>query len=768
MPFGVTDFGFGVAFTLKDEFSKTAQRIRGSFSGLNSEVSKHSGKIGLATSKMQEGMKNMGGAIVGGALIAGIRSVSLKAADMSDVMADTAKTTGITGDALFALRDQLEKIDTRTSVKDLLGIAKAGGALGIASKDIYKFTESVDKLFVALGDQYASAEELAMNLTKMRLVLKDVKTDDVGADLMHIGNALNFMGQNSSAVEKDIADVVSRMGGLGQAMGMNSSQIFGVSTALLELGVHAEVAGTNFPLMLQRMAKDSDKFAAAIGMDAAKFKDMVNKDVVGAIAHFATEAKKMAPNATSMAALLDQVGLEGGRLSEIFFKLGGNTDLMKQRIDEAGKALQKTDSIMQEFGLKNNTWAALIEKNRNAWEMFTTKIGEALIPILDKLLVALTWVMQKISDFVSTPLGKWVTIAVIALVGLVAVFSVLSFVIPMVSAAFTLMGVAIDIALGPIGLIVLAITGLIILLAKATDWISTGSDKWRIFGTVILYALGPIGQAVSAILNLNRGLEDFNALREGEGDVKEGFGGFWQKVGGVFTAVGEIWDSFTTKGFSLSLKTKEALEKMGILKFVENIGIWFVRVKRLWVDFKQSIVDLKNTVVDAISGMWDWFTKLGDRTDWLGSLFRTLVAPFVMIKNVLVKVWDFLSAGFDMIAEKIGAFIDRIKAIKDAVFGWFDDREELSRVGTNGEMLNVITDASKIRAMDDAAKLRGMSVEEKKVQESNRQKAGSVTTSSTTIHQGGEIKNQILIDGQVIDVISDKVNEKQKLEDSTY
>ena len=60
MPFGVTDLGFGVAFTLKDGFSDTAQRIKQNFKGLDKTVQAGATNINDNMEKLSGAMMKVG------------------------------------------------------------------------------------------------------------------------------------------------------------------------------------------------------------------------------------------------------------------------------------------------------------------------------------------------------------------------------------------------------------------------------------------------------------------------------------------------------------------------------------------------------------------------------------------------------------------------------------------------------------------------------------------------------------------------------------
>ena len=82
------------------------------------------------------------------------------------------------------------------------------------------FTEAVDKINVALGDEIGGgAEGVAGTIGTLRNVLGDIKSTNVADDLMIIGNALNTLGAAGFATSPVIADFANRIGGVGIPFG---------------------------------------------------------------------------------------------------------------------------------------------------------------------------------------------------------------------------------------------------------------------------------------------------------------------------------------------------------------------------------------------------------------------------------------------------------------------------------------------------------------------------------------------------------------------
>lgn len=305
-----------------------------------------------------------------------IKDIIGQNARLSDSLADIQKTTGMSAKEVENFNKKLSQMGTRTSTEELRKIAVAAGQLGIAKTDILGFTAATDKLVVALGDEFSGgAEEVTKQLGGLRNTLMDIKSDNVSEDMMHIGNAINVLGSSGAATGPVVSDFANRIGGVGITMGLTSGQVLGLSATLQELNVSTERGGTAVVKILQKMTTDTAAFAKVAGIPTKEFTQLVNKDLYGAFVKVAEGAKKGGTSATALASIMDKLGVEGAGASEVFAKLGNNTDLLSKRVDLANGALKETNSVMAEFKTKNETMAGDVEKISKGFSSWFTNSG---------------------------------------------------------------------------------------------------------------------------------------------------------------------------------------------------------------------------------------------------------------------------------------------------------------------------------------------------------------------------------------------------------
>lgn len=282
---------------------------------------------------------------------------------LRDQFADIAKATDMSAQEVKDLNEQLKGFNTRTPTEELRQMAVVAGQFGIAKNDIAGFVKSADMLNVALGDQFNSAEETASIMLTLRNTFQDIKSDHIDQDMLHIGNAINYLESQGAATGAVMADFASRIGGVAIPMGMTSAQVLGISAALQEMNVTAERGSTAVVDILNGMAKAPASFSKyAYSVDGAKlsqqeFIKLVNTDMMGALLSVVRGFKQGDTSATGMAKKLDDLDLKGNGVMEIFMKLASNTELVQTRVDQASSSISNASSITAEFSKKNHDLA---------------------------------------------------------------------------------------------------------------------------------------------------------------------------------------------------------------------------------------------------------------------------------------------------------------------------------------------------------------------------------------------------------------------------
>jgi TP901 family phage tail tape measure protein len=650
MAFGATNQGFGVSFTLHDAFTQTAGKIKNSFNGLNDGVGKLSTKINEAL----PALGGLGSILLSGGILMGISGIVAKSAEMSDMLAGVTKATGLAGEALMDYRNELDAINTRTSIGDLIDISVIGGKMGVAKEEILGFTKSIDMAVVALGDEFSGgAEEVATRLSIMNNLFAETKSLKIDDALTRIGSSLNFLSDAGVGSAGNISEFTNRIGQLGN-MAPSITQVMGLGSALEELGINAQIGAGGVTAILLDASKKLPQFAKQMGLTINEAKRLINTDVNEFFLTLGESFKGMSN--VDMQRTLQGMGVGSQEAVKVMAQLSTNIDLVRQRQSQANDAFKEGTSLMKEFENQNATFGASIAIAQKKWDSIMVRIGESLKPILQPILIALTKILEVFADFVSTPIGKTITVITVAFLALVSVMVLIGTIIPPLTTAMNLFGISTTFALGPIGFAIITFGLLVLAVYQASKWILKGSSTMIILGNAILYLIGPVGWLIAGFMNLKRAFSEFDELANG-GEVKDGLLGYFQKVGGALTGMMEIWNSSTSEGFSLSEKTRNALERMGILDFVLNIGTYIVRIKEF---FRGVRDELMTSFVDPISKE---FSDFGDRLANGGEVKDGLLGYFQKVGGALtgmMEIWNSsTSEGFSL-SEKTRNALERM------------------------------------------------------------------------------------------------------------
>lgn len=292
-----------------------------------------------------------------------VTNIITKNGQLADSYSDIKKTTGMTADEVRDLSEEFSRMDTRTPTKELREVAVAAGQLGIAKDDILEFTDATDKMVVSLGDEFeGGAQQVTKVMGGLRNVFSDIKSDNVAEDMLHIGNAVNVLASEGASTGPVLTDMSNRIGGVGIVLGLTSGQVLGLSATMQELNIETERGSTATVKILQKMAAEPEKFAKVAGMSVKEFKRLVDTDLNAAFLAVAKGAAGSGASATTLAHILDELGVDGAGAGEVMAKLGQNTDMVAQKQATAAKALGETSSILSEFNEKNTNAQANLER----------------------------------------------------------------------------------------------------------------------------------------------------------------------------------------------------------------------------------------------------------------------------------------------------------------------------------------------------------------------------------------------------------------------
>ncbi|HRH61020.1 MAG TPA: phage tail tape measure protein, partial [Chitinophagaceae bacterium] len=188
-------------------------------------------------------------------------------AKLSDSLAKVRQTTSLTDAEVKKLSADLKGIDTRTAQSELLKIAEIGGQFNVPKEQLKSFVEQIDRANVVLGSEFGGgAEQITTELSLLRNVFADIKSDAIDQDLGKIGNALVTLAQEGAATAPVVSDFAKRLSPLEATANITSGAVLGLSATLQELAVNPERGGTAVVRLFDKMISNAEAFARVAGL----------------------------------------------------------------------------------------------------------------------------------------------------------------------------------------------------------------------------------------------------------------------------------------------------------------------------------------------------------------------------------------------------------------------------------------------------------------------------------------------------------------------
>jgi myosin heavy subunit len=192
----------------------------------------------------------MQGQIVGAAAVAfSLAQPIREAIAFESAMSDVRKTVDFDTPEQFAQMQQdiLKMGRTLPLAHDgLAALVAAGGQAGLAREELAKFAEDAAKMATAFDK--LSADEAGTMMANWRTAFK-MSQDEVRA----LSDQINYLSNVTASDTTALADIVTRVGALGDVAGLSAASIVAVGTTMASVGVKSDVAATgikNFMLSM--------------------------------------------------------------------------------------------------------------------------------------------------------------------------------------------------------------------------------------------------------------------------------------------------------------------------------------------------------------------------------------------------------------------------------------------------------------------------------------------------------------------------------------
>lgn len=229
-------------------------------------------------------------------------------------------------------------IETGNAFKDISDYATIGGALGLAEKDLAKFTETMIDLNTATGGVFAGeegAKGIAVFLKQLNLGIDQAE---------NFGSAIAVIGDAYADIGDETVNVATRLTGLNSIINTNQYELIGLAGVMADLGLATDsnANGINRAFLqidkiigggVKNSKAKLEEMAAVAGLTSKQFKEAWGKDAVDTFLRFTDGLKTTVFNEIN-----DGIGKSTDQIKEFSEVLGVSTDQFEKMWSKDAKS----------------------------------------------------------------------------------------------------------------------------------------------------------------------------------------------------------------------------------------------------------------------------------------------------------------------------------------------------------------------------------------------------------------------------------------------
>ena len=326
---------------------------------------------------------------------AGLTYAAREAVKFESAMAGVRKVVDGTPEQIEQLGEQVKKLAVEFGMmpEQMAEIVAAGGQLGIAADKLDEFARVTATMATAFGMTAEEAGNAAATIANVfQLPIGEVEK---------LGDAINVLGNNTAAREKDIVAAMARIGGTAKQFGLVADEAAALADAFIALGKPPEVAATAINAMLQKLqtaqsqGKDFQAALEGIGTSADEMAANIAANPQQALTEFLHKLEGL--DKQSRALMLSQ--LFGTEYSDDIALLVGSLGEYEKALGLVNDQSQIQGAMQKEAAAALNTTEGQINKAKAAVSNMAGELGNALLPILKITASTVETVATAISDF---------------------------------------------------------------------------------------------------------------------------------------------------------------------------------------------------------------------------------------------------------------------------------------------------------------------------------------------------------------------------------
>ena len=415
------------------------------------------------------------------------------AIDFETSLADVGKVADFANtEALEQFGKELQKLSSEIplTVTELAAMAEAGGQMGIAKDQLTGFVEVAAKMATAFkmtGDE--SGQAIGKLMTVFNLSIPQVEK---------LGDAINVLGNTTNAKEKEIIDVLTRIGGIGQQFGLSAKELSALAASFLSLGKSPEVAGTAINALLSKLStanvqsKDFKEALGALGISANQLADDISTNPTQALDAFLTKLSSLPKQIQG-----DTIGrLFGAEFADDVASLVQSLETYRKNLAGVADENSTAGAMQDEFAKRLKTTQAELDLMKNALNEIAVNLGSTFLPAVRALAQGVAEVSKAIATLVDNPFVAGSLIA--GMVALAAKTQTAKLIIEALFGALSKTGAGVGV-LTTIGKAADNVADKVGAVRKAIDLLSKLSFSGLIVGTASLSAGYAAGGALAEL-----------------------------------------------------------------------------------------------------------------------------------------------------------------------------------------------------------------------------------------------------------------------------
>ncbi|AJC92492.1 phage tail tape measure protein, TP901 family [Campylobacter subantarcticus LMG 24377] len=337
---------------------------------------------------------------LGNLISSGIVGKSIKVGiDFESAMADVKKVTELSeGHSLKDFKQDIIDLTKKLpmSAEEIAKIVSEGGKLGLASKEALEFGKTATAMGVAFEMGADEAGEAIGGL------MANLQTDVKG--IKDLGDSINYLADKGSSDAKNIVDIISRIGGMGNLVGLQRENMAALAATLDEVKIPAEVAGTAISNMFVKLStadslgEKAEEAFMQLGLSGEFMKKALNKNSQEAIDLLLSRIK-MLDKESQIGVMTNIFGVDQGTIRSIT-TLMNNYDRYQELLKMANSE-EKKGSMDKELANKCDTTAAALKILGNNITAIAIKFSDALLPVVKSVALGFSFVANIIDTLLS-------------------------------------------------------------------------------------------------------------------------------------------------------------------------------------------------------------------------------------------------------------------------------------------------------------------------------------------------------------------------------